>query len=66
MTKNHENQVDTLVVQLNEMKIKMKNLETLRKEAVELNNKLTSLQEPFYAKLYEIKEQHEQVLQFTA
>jgi hypothetical protein len=66
MRKNHENQVDTLVVQLNEMKIKMKNLETLRKEAVELNNKLTSLQEPFYAKLYEIKEQHEPVLKFTA
>ena len=27
LRKNNENQVDTLVVQLNEMKIKMKNLE---------------------------------------
>jgi hypothetical protein len=66
LSKNHENQVETLVFQLNEMKIKMKNLEALRKEAVELNKKLTSLQESFYAKLYEIKEQHEQVLPFTA
>jgi hypothetical protein len=56
MRKIHENQVDTLVAQLNELKIKIKNSETLRKEAVELNDKLASLQELFYAKLYEIKE----------
>jgi DNA repair exonuclease SbcCD ATPase subunit len=55
MRKNHENQVDTLVAQLNELKIKIKNSEILRKEAVELNKKLASLQELFYAKLYEIK-----------
>ena len=62
MSQSHDNQVDNLVAQLNEIKIKMKNLETLRKEAVALNNKLKSLQEPLYTKLYEIKEQHEQVI----
>jgi hypothetical protein len=39
-----------LVSQLNELKIKTNNSETLRK-VVELNNKLSSLQEFFYAKL---------------
>jgi hypothetical protein len=39
LRKGHENQVDTLVSQLNEMKIKIENVETLRKEAMELNNK---------------------------
>jgi hypothetical protein len=67
LRKSHDNQVDNLVSQLNEMKIKMKNSETLREDIeIELNNKLASLQELFYAKLYEIKDQHEQVLHFIA
>jgi hypothetical protein len=62
MRENHEIQVDTLVSQLNEMNIKIKNLKILRKEEIKLNNKLSSLQESLYTKLYDIKEQHEKVL----
>jgi hypothetical protein len=65
MRKTHENQVDTLVSQLNNLKIKLNNSKTFRKEAMEFNNKLVSMEELFYAKLYEIKELHEQVLEFT-
>jgi len=65
MSKSHENQVDTLVSQLNGLKIKTKNSEILRKEEVDLNNKLASLQELFYLKLYEIKVKHEKLLQFS-
>jgi hypothetical protein len=48
------------------MRIRINNSKTLREEAIELNNKLALLQELFYAKLYETKDQHEQVLHFTA
>jgi hypothetical protein len=61
MRRIHENQVDILVAQLNELKIKQKNSESMKKEVVELNNKLASLQELFYAKLNEIKGQHDQL-----
>jgi hypothetical protein len=62
---NHENQVDIMVAQLNEMKIKQKNSKTMKKEAVEMK-KLVSLHELFYAKVNEIKGQCDQLLQFTA
>jgi hypothetical protein len=48
------------------MKIKIENSEILRKEAMELNTKLSSSQVLFYSKLYVIKDQHEQVLEFSA
>jgi hypothetical protein len=65
MSRNHEKQVNVLVAQLNEFKIKIDNSEILRKEAMELNIKLTSFHKLLYSKLYDVKQHHEHVLHFS-
>jgi hypothetical protein len=65
INKEYDKQIDNLTAQLEELKIKNENSEILRKEAMELNAKLSSSQVLFYSILYVIKEQHEQVLEFS-
>jgi hypothetical protein len=55
MSKNHENQVNVLVAQINELNIKQKSSELLKTKAMEISDKLASLKELFYTKLNEIK-----------
>jgi hypothetical protein len=60
-----EEKVNVLVAQINELKVKQKNSETMKTKAMDINERPTSLQELFYAKLNEIKGQHDQLLNFT-
>jgi hypothetical protein len=43
MSKNHENQVNILVSQINELKIKQKNSESMKTKAMDMSDKLSSL-----------------------
>jgi hypothetical protein len=66
MSKNHEEQVNVLVAQINELKVKKKNSELMKMEAVDISGRLNSLQKLFYTKLNEIKGDHDQLLKYTA
>jgi hypothetical protein len=60
MSKNHEEQVNVLVAQINELKVKQNNSELMKTKAMDISEILASLQELFYTKLNEIKGQHDQ------